>query len=315
MANGRRWVDYGIYGMLCLIWGSTWLAIKIGLVGAPPFLSAAFRFLLAAGILIPLSFLLREPWPKGRLEWSVVLFIGIVMFIFDYGLIYWAEANGVESALAAVLFATMPFQTVLLAHAFLRQERLTGRGLLGITMGFAGIALVFSGEIGGVGLDKVIPMVAVVASATCASAASVAMKRWGRDASPLTWNAGAIAVGAMGLLLLSLLAGETLMVPGWPEGVLSILYLAVVGTVIAFVGYLRLLKRVPVTTMSLIAFITPLVALSLGFVFAAEVLDPLAGVGAAVTLAGILMYAWRRKAPVGAPPPAAPSRETWGVRR
>lgn len=290
--------DYGIYGLLCVIWGSTWLAIKIGLEGAPPFLAASLRFVTAAGILLPLSVALGARWPRGRGEWSVVAFIGVVLFVFDYGLIYWAEANGVESALAAVLFATMPFQTALMAHGLIGAERLTPRRLAGIALGFGGIVLVFGGEVGAVGPEKALPMLAIVVSATCASAASVAMKRWGQDADLYTWNGVAMAIGAGGLLLLSTAAREPLAVPGWPEGVLSILYLGVFGTVVTFMGYLRLLKSVPVTIMSFIAFLTPLVAVFLGVVVAAETMDPLAGVGAGATLAGIAVYAYRPAAPV-----------------
>ncbi|MFQ5839060.1 MAG: DMT family transporter [Thermoplasmata archaeon] len=307
VAGSRSWVDYGIYALLCVVWGSTWLAIKIGLVGAPPFLSASLRFVIAAAILIPLSLALGAHWPKGHLEWSVVAFVGIVMFIFDYGLIYWAEASGVESALAAVLFATMPFQTALMAHGLIRQEKLTAKRVVGIAMGFGGIVLVFSGEMGGVGVDKALPMLAIVLSATCASAASVAMKRWGHDASPYTWNAVAMAIGATGLMLLSLSAREPLATPGWPEGILSILYLAVLGTVVTFVGYLRLLKTIPVTTMSFIAFITPIVAVFLGYAVASETLDPVAGVGAAITLGGIVVYSWKRRIPVAGSAEAAPA--------
>ncbi len=227
------------------------------------------------------------------------------MFILDYGLIYWAEANGVESALAAILFATMPFQTALMAHGLIRHEKLTVRGIVGIVMGFGGLFLVFGGKIGEIGSEIAFPMLAIVLSATCASAASVAMKRWGREASPYTWNGVAMAIGAVGLLLLSLSVREPLVVPGWPEGILSILYLAVFGSIVAFVGYLRLLRTFPVTTMSFIAFITPIVAVFLGFVVASETLDPLAGVGAGITLAGILVHTWKRRVPIKASAEAA----------
>ncbi len=305
MTGSRSWADYGIYALLCVIWGSTWLAIKIGLEGAPPFFGAALRFVVASVFLIALAVAVGAKWPRGRLEWSVIAFVGVVMFVFDYGLIYWAESTGVESALAAVLFATMPFQTAVMAHGLIRQERLTARRIAGIALGFGGIVLVFGGEIGGVGLDKVFPMLAIVLSATCAASASVVMKRWGRKANPYTWNAVAMAIGATGLMLLSLFAREPLTMPGWPEGILSILYLAIFGTVVTFVGYLRLLKTIPVTTMSFIAFITPIVAVFLGYAVASETLDPLAGVGAAITLTGIAVYAWKRKVPVGGAAEAA----------
>ncbi|MFQ6012692.1 MAG: DMT family transporter [Thermoplasmata archaeon] len=299
-------LDYGIYALLSVVWGSTWLAIKVGLEGAPPLLAASLRFFLAAGILLAVTALIRAPWPRGRVEWSVVVFVGVVLFVFDYALIYWAESVGLESALAAILFATMPFQTAMMAHALVPNERLTGAKILGIGMGFGGLSLIFGGGLTGLGPARFLPMLAVVLSATCASAASVAVKRWGPNANPYSWNAVAMAIGAGGLLLFSLGAGEPLVAPGWPEGVLSILYLAVFGSVVTFVGYIRLLRTVPVTTMSLIAFITPIVAVFLGLVVAGESLAPLAGVGAGITLAGIVISIWHRRAPLRGTPESAP---------
>jgi drug/metabolite transporter (DMT)-like permease len=304
--SGPSRLDYGIYALLSIVWGSTWLAIKIGLEGAPPLLAASIRFFIAASILLPLAVLFRATWPKGRVEWSVVAFVGVVLFVFDYALIYWAQSVGLESALSAILFATMPFQTALMAHVLVPQERLTGLKVLGIGLGFAGIFLIFGGGVTGIGPERILPMLAVILSAACAAAASVVVKRWGPNANPYSWNAIAMVIGAGGLFLLSRGASEPLVAPGWPEGVLSILYLAVFGTVVAFVGYIRLLRKFPVTTMSFIAFITPIVAVFLGLVVAGETFAPIAGVGAAVTLGGILVSVWRRRVPMRPSPESTP---------
>ncbi len=303
--SGPSRLDYGVYALLSIVWGSTWLAIKIGLEGTPPLLGASIRIFIAAGILFPLALLFRATWPKGRVEWSVVVFVGVVLFVFNYALIYWAQSVGLESALAAILFATMPFQTALMAHALVSKERLTGMKVFGIGMGFAGIFLIFGGGVTSIGPERALPMLAVILSAACASAASVAVKRWGANANPYSWNALAMAIGGAGLLLLSLGAGEPLIAPAWPVGVLSILYLAVFGTVVTFVGYIRLLHTFPVTTVSLIAFITPVVAVFLGLVLAGESLAPLAGVGAGITLGGIVVSVWRRRSPLRASPESA----------
>ncbi|MEE9164114.1 MAG: EamA family transporter [Thermoplasmata archaeon] len=303
--SGPSRLDFGIYALLSIVWGSTWLVIKVGLEGAPPLLAASMRFFLAAAILVPLTVLIRAPWPRGRVEWSVVAFVGVVLFVFDYALIYWAESVGLGSAMAAILFATMPFQTAIMAHALVPKEKLTGLKIVGISLGFAGVFLVFSGGISGAATVGFLPMLAVILSAACASAASVVVKRWGPNANPYSWNAVAMAIGAVGLLILSLGAGEPLVVPGWPEGVLSILYLAIFGTVVTFVGYIRLLRTFPVTTMSLIAFITPIVAVFLGLVVAGESLAPLAAVGAGITLVGVFVSTRRRRVPLRGTPESA----------
>ena len=310
-----RFTVGALYGMLCVIWGSTWLAIRIGLEGAPPFLAAGLRFTLAFAVLLPLLLRRRSKLPRGRTEWSLVVFVGVVLFTIDYGLIYWGENNGVQSGLSAILFATFVLQTAIFAHLLLPSERLSAQKLAGIGLGFAGILLIFRGELATAGLDKFLPMFAIVLSATCAAISSVATKRWGHDADTVTFTALSMAVGAAGLLSLSLLAREPWGVPAWPEGILAIVYLALAGSVVTFLTYWWLLKRIEATSASYIAMVTPIVAVFLGFTVGSEVLDPLALVGAGITLAGIFLAvnrrvaSWvrRRNAAGAADPPPPPS--------
>src|SRR2546427_6085496 len=131
------------FAMLGVIGGSPWLAIRIGLQGAPPFLAATLRFLLASITLAVLAIVFRSKWPQNRTEWALVGFVGLVLFTADYGLIYWGENNGVLSGLSAILFATFPLQTALVANAFLKAERFTVQKLLGIGVGFGGVVLIF----------------------------------------------------------------------------------------------------------------------------------------------------------------------------
>src|SRR2546422_449511 len=163
------------FAMLCVIWGSTWLAIRIGLQGAPPFLAATLRFLLASITLAVLAIVFRSKWPANRTEWTLVVFVGLVLFTADYGLIYWGENNGVESGLSAILFATLPLQTALVANALLEQERLTLQKLLGIALGFGGVLVIFRSQIGSAGLEKAFPMLAIVVSSSCAALSTVAI--------------------------------------------------------------------------------------------------------------------------------------------
>src|SRR5712691_43868 len=242
-AVATRFVRGAAFAMLCVVWGSTWLAIRIGLQGAPPFLAASLRFFLAAITLAGVAALLRSKWPANRTEWGLVVFVGIVLFAADYGLIYWGENNGVESGLSAVLFATLPLQTALVANALLDQERLTLQKLLGIALGFVGVLVIFRSQIVSAGLDKAFPMLAIVLSSSCAALSTVAVKRWGHGTDPVTFNGLAMGVGALCLAVISLVLGEGWRVPSWPEGIGAILYLAIAGSVVTFVTYLWLLKE------------------------------------------------------------------------
>lgn len=282
--------------LLCLIWGSTWLAIKFGVAAVPTFLSAALRFAIASALLLVASVALRRKAPRSRTEWAATVSIGFVLFTGNYGLVYWGEANGVPSGLSAVLYATMPLMTALAAQVGLRSEPLTVQKLLGIGIAFAGVAVIFRSELELAGPGLLLPMAAVVLASACGGVATVAMKRWTHDLDALTFNGIAMAVGVAGLATLSLATGETWSAPSWPDGLAPILYLALIGSVVAFVTYKWLLTRMEATSASLLTLITPIVALFLGSVLGRETIEPLDAVGTAVTLLGIYISLSRRLA-------------------
>ena len=293
----RSWAVGAEYGLLCGIWGSTWLVILLGMQGVSPFLGASLRFGVAVAALLALALAGRRPFPRGRTELLLVAFVGVVLFGADYGLIYWGEANGVPSGLSAVLFATLPLQTALVAHVLIPRERLTAAKVTGIAAGLVGLGLIFRGQLAAVGPAIAFPMAAIVLSAMCASVTSVAVKRWGHGTDPVTFNAGAMAIGAVVLGAASVVSGEPQAWPSWPAGVLSILYLGIFGSVVTFVTYLSLLKRVEVSAMSFIAMITPIVALALGFVVRQETVEAPVIVGTVLTLAGVYVSTQVGRAP------------------
>jgi drug/metabolite transporter (DMT)-like permease len=159
-------VNVALYALLCVIWGSTWLVIKVGYGGLGPFNVAALRFLIAGALFAPIVPLLGARWPTGSIEWGLVLWVGLVLFAADYGLIYWAEQY-LESGLTAILFATLPLITIGFAHVYLPGDRITPRKLAGTLLAFFGVVALFGDH---VRLDatKTGPMLAVIASAICA---------------------------------------------------------------------------------------------------------------------------------------------------
>src|SRR3989441_1964122 len=312
MATGSR--GSATFAMPCLIWGSTWLAIRIGLEGAPPFLSASLRFAVASIVLVLLGIVFRSNWPQNRTEWALVGFVGIVLFTADYGLIYWGENNGVLSGLSAIRFATFPLQTALVANALLKAGRFTVQKLLGIGVGFGGVVLIFRSQLGTAGLGQVFPMLSIVLAATCAAFATVAVKRWGHDTEPISFNAAAMAVGAAGLATVSLIAREPWGIPTWPQGLGAILYLAIAGSVVTFVAWQWLLKEMPATSLSYIALIIPIVAVLLGAGPGHETFDLIDPAGGGGGLPGNFVSPSPRGGALspagagGAPPPPRPAR-------
>lgn len=303
MAQARL-LQFLTLGGLCLVWGSTWLVIKVGLEGVPAFLGAALRFLLAAAILLGLATLRHLRLRPNRAEALLILFFGAVVFFADYGLLYWAEGY-IPSGLTAVLFSTMPFLVLLFALPLLG-ERPTVLKVGGMTLGFLGILVIFRDYLGAVGPGVVVPMVAVVGSAICAGLGSVAVKRQGQTFPAIPFNGWAMTVGALLHLLLGRLVAEPLAAPSYPVGVLSILFLALLGSVFGFIGYFWLLQRMEATTLSLITLVFPVIALALGFGLGERV-DVLEVVGAGLTLGGVaLSTLGPRRAPGPAVAAAAP---------
>lgn len=282
--HGRQ---VALYALLCVIWGSTWLVIKVGYGGLGPFNVAAVRFLLAGAVLAALVPMLGARWPRGRSEWLLVLWIGVVLFAADYGLIYWGE-QFLDSGLTAILFAMLPLVTVAFAHLYVPGDRVTPRKLAGTLLAFFGVVALFGDNIR---LDpaKAGPMLAIIASTFCASAAGVASKRHGHALHPAALNAPAMLVGGLVLVVVSLLSGDGFALPRDAATWGAVVYLAVAGSVVTFLIYFSLLKTWSVTSLSFISVFTPAIALGLGVVFLDERLTWQSLIGAAMILAGVAL--------------------------
>lgn len=273
------------YALLCLIWGSTWLVIKVGYGDLGPFNVAALRFLLAAAVLGVLVPLLGARWPAGRSQWTLVAVVGLFLFAADYGLIYWAE-QFLDSGLTAILFATLPLVTVFLAHAYLPGDRLTPRKLAGTLLAFVGVVALFADHLR---LDpsKAGPMLAVILAAVCAAAAAVASKHHAGALHPASLNAPAMLVGALVLIVASLATGDGIALPRDISTWAAVVYLAIAGSVVTFLIYFSLLKSWSVTSLSFVSVFTPAVALFLGFLFRGERMTILMLLGAVLILTGV----------------------------
>jgi drug/metabolite transporter (DMT)-like permease len=276
-----------LYTLLCVIWGSTWLVIKVGYGGLGPFTVAALRFLLAGAVLTVIVPALGARWPHGRTEWMVVLWVGLVLFGADYGLIYWGE-QFLDSGLTAILFATLPLITVAFAHIYIPGDRITPRKLAGTLLAFAGVVALF-GENLRLDVNKLGPMAAIISAAVCAAAAGVVSKRYGTTMHAASLNAPAMLVGGVALTGTALATGEGLRLPQDGLTWAAVVYLAIAGSVVTFLVYFSLLKTWSVTSLSFISVFTPAIALALGFVFLDEQPTFWTAIGAALILSGVTL--------------------------
>ena len=274
-----------LYALLCLIWGSTWLAIKLGLTGVPPFLAAGLRFLLSTFLVGLVLLGRRKRVLLSRDHTICVLSLGLLVFWLDYAAVYWAETR-ISSGLTAILFSTMPLMTSLLSAYWMRSETLSGRKVVGILVGVFGTALLFWPH-ERLGLQQVLGMLAALGGSLCAAINLVMMKKHGRGADPFVLNLFGMGLGAACLLAMSA-AIESWSAVGWSRvNVLALLYLSVIGSVVAFSIYYHLIKHMDATIVSLSTLVFPIVALALGRAFLHETVRPMAVGGIATILTGV----------------------------
>jgi len=281
----NRRVVAALYALICLIWGSTWLAIKVSLVGVPPFLGAGLRFLLATTMVGLVLGLRRKQIELTRDDKVCVLSLGLLVFWLDYACVYWAELH-ISSGLTAVLFSTMPLMTALLSAFWTRSETLRARNVAGILIGVAGTALLFWPH-ERLGVMQALGMLSTLTGSLCAAINLVTMKKHGRHSDPFVLNFLGMGLGAVCLLLMSAALERWTTVVWTRSNVLAILYLSLFGSVIAFSAYYYLIKRMDATIVSLSTLIIPIVALALGRAFLDETVTPAAVVGIVTILAGV----------------------------
>jgi len=273
---------------IALIWGSTWLAIKIGLEVFPPLLGAAIRFLIASAILYAIVRLRRVPIHNGVQARKIYLIMGLFSFGIPYALVYWSEQY-LPSSLASILFAAYPFWVALFSHLYLHSEPIDAFKTTGIILGFLGVIVIFWGHVGTADLTGTLAVGAMVLCTVLQASVLVFVKKHGQAISPFVMNFCGMSIGTILLFILSLLS-ESWSAADWsPKAVGSILYLAVFGSVVAFVAYYWLLKRVQAVYLSLTAFINPVIAVILGALILDETLGTPVAVGAVMVLAGILV--------------------------
>ena len=284
-----------LYALLCLIWGSTWLAIKIGLVGVPPFLGAGLRFLISTLIVGAVLAARRTRIRLTRADRICVLSLGLLVFWLDYAAVYWAETK-ISSGLTAILFSTMPLMTSLLSAYWTRSETLSRRKVAGILIGVIGTALLFWPH-ERLGLQQALGMLAALVGSLCAAINLVTMKKYGRDGDPFVLNVFGMGIGAACLLGMSALLERWSAVVWSPSNVLALGFLSVFGSVIAFSAYYYLIKKLDATVVSLSTLIIPIVALVLGRAFLDETITAMAVLGVATILAGVAVAIFPSRSP------------------
>jgi drug/metabolite transporter (DMT)-like permease len=277
------------YCACALIWGTTYFAIRVSIAagGYATYTAAALRFVVAALVLgAVVAAGLARPTPRGRRAFAALGVAGVLNCT-SYALIYTAEER-IPGGLAAVIFGTLPLVTaVLLAATGL--ERPTRPAVAGAFVSLGGIALISIDRLD-VSPTQALGCLMVLGSVTCSATYNLIIKRHAQGNHPLANNAVFLSVTAV--LMTTLAASVDHEAPPWPpplKPTLAVLYLAVVGTVVAFAGYFYLMQHVPLMTLSTLVLVQPLVAMVVDALFEAQRVAPRTYVGAGITLTGVLV--------------------------
>jgi drug/metabolite transporter (DMT)-like permease len=285
-----------VWLLLCLIWGSTWIFIKLGLDDWPPFTFAALRFLLAALILWGIVLARRSRLPVARRDWMMMAWLGVVSFSVNYGLVFWGE-NRISSGLTAVLQAMIPAFGLIMAHHYLPNERITPAKLAGVALGIAGISVIFAGQMKVAGTSALWGSAAILLSALCVAYANVQVKLHCGHLDTPVLVAGQMSFGLVPLFAMSWLAEAGPFKLRWTTpAAVSLVYLSVVGSVIAFLLYFWMVKKIDVTKTMLISLVTPVVALLIGWLARGETLSWRLALGSGAILSGIGMIVLPKRA-------------------
>jgi drug/metabolite transporter (DMT)-like permease len=281
-----------LFIVLCLIWGTTWLAIKIGLDDLPPFLSSALRFVVAFSVLVLVK-VRRGRDRRGEPELHrFYFFLSFFWVTIPYGLVYWGEQY-VSSGLSAILFATMPFYVAFFSHVALPGERLDVRTVAGLLIGFLGLAIIFFESAHTPASGALRGIVALILSPLAAAIANVAAKRRIATLDPVTMNLWMMGYGAVFLLAISLVMERGTPVDFSRSALLTLIYLGVFGSALAFVLYTYLLKMETALKMSLIVYITPVIALFAGWFIRDETITAEIVAGSGLVFLGVYMVSRR----------------------
>jgi drug/metabolite transporter (DMT)-like permease len=285
------WQTLLAFSMVYLVWGSTFLAIRVGVREVPPFLLAAMRFLLA-GIILYVWMLAKGARSPSRREWASACLLAVLIFVFDYGLLFWAEQR-VPSGIAAVMMATTPVFMVVSEILFLRTQRLTVRLAFALLIGTGGVAVLVSRSLsfGEVPIETTGAM-ALVAAAISWSVSSALTKKLPLPTSKAMSSAAQMLSGGVLLTLAAGVLGEfrgfhlqSVSGGAW----IALGYLVIAGSIVAFTAYVWLIHHESPTKVGTYAYVNPVVAVALGYWVGGESIGARTILGTLLVLVSVIV--------------------------
>jgi drug/metabolite transporter (DMT)-like permease len=307
LARRRRLQTLGAFAVVYLVWGSTFLGIRVAVETLPPLSMAAVRFLISGAVML-LATARSRPRPTLR-QWGNAVVVGALFFLGNHGLMN-SAARYIPSSIACIIIATEVPVIAVLSSFLLPNQPLTARSLWGALLGVTGVVVLIAGQAGGPGALPLLPCLAVVGASLSWSSGAVISQRLSFPPDPLLRAAMQMSCGGVLLTLAALVRGEPLDPAAFSaRSLLALGYLIAFGSVLAFGCYTFLLKHVRTDAVATHVFVNPLVAVAVGVWLGGERLAPIHLVGGAFILAAVVVITRRPpvKAVLAASEPAGPS--------
>lgn len=290
-SHPARWKILLAFAIIYFVWGSTFLCIRIGVRELPPFLFAALRFTIAGLVLFIWMLAKDKTWPRWQ-EWVGASVLGFLMFLIDYGCLFWAEQR-VASGIAAVVLATIPIFITILEIIFLRTVRLSMSLALGLIAGILGVIVLInpSASLGGAVIDRA-GAIALLVAALGWAVGTVLTKKIPLPDSKAMSSALQMLTGGVQLFALAIVVGDMahfhpsrLSGQAW----FALVYLIVAGSLVGYTAYVWLLDHTSPTKVGTYAYVNPVIAVLLGYFLAGEEIGVRTIFGSLLVLASVFM--------------------------
>ncbi len=282
-------LDWGLFLILAMVWGSSYLFIKIGIESLSPLTLVACRLGIAGAVLGTVVAVARERLPRDRATYAKLGVMALLNVVIPFSLIAWGERY-IDSGLAAVLQAITPLFTLVLAALALDDESISLNRLVGLTVGFGGVVVLVSGSLGSPTGDEAWKgELALVGSSLAYAAGNVFVRRQVRGLRPMIPAFFQVSIAFVVIAGLAVAFESPIHLPTRPEAILAVTWLGVLGSAFAYLIYFRLVHRLGPTRLSLITYLMPVVGVSLGVSVLGETIDARIFLASALILGGVAL--------------------------
>jgi drug/metabolite transporter (DMT)-like permease len=293
----REWVTFSLLG---LVWGSSFLWIKVAVREIGPATLVGFRLLIGLIGLLAVVAVRRPALPSSRRTLAILAILGITNTALPFVLISWGE-QFIDSAIASILNGTVPLFTIIIAHLFLHDDRITFSRIIGLVTGFLGVVVLMSRDVeAGTRAGSVLGQVAVLAAAVSYAGSSVFARRNLRQVDPVVQASFPLISADLMAWAAALATEAPLQIPSLPITWVALVWLGLLGSCLAYLLYFHLLHAVGPTRATMVTYVFPVVGVILGVVFLQERADWHLWGGVALVALGIGVVNWPRRTRVAA---------------